>query len=134
MGDRHRADADAGRRRRGACASSARSCRALRRGAAERIRILYGGSVKPANAGELLAVDNVDGALVGGASLKAADFLAIADAYLGSAEPTDPAVAAPLRALRILRHVGLEMPSKACISADFKIGAALDACANEPGS
>ena len=43
-----------------------------------RIRILYGGSVKPSNAGELMAVANVDGALVGGASLKAADFLAIA--------------------------------------------------------
>ena len=37
------------------------------------MRILYGGSVKPANAKELLAVENVDGALVGGASLKAAD-------------------------------------------------------------
>ncbi len=45
------------------------------------MRILYGGSVKPANAGELMAVDNVDGALVGGASLKAADFLAICDTY-----------------------------------------------------
>jgi|SRR5581483_4324085 len=44
------------------------------------IRILYGGSVKPANAGELLRVDDVDGALVGGASLKADDFLAIARA------------------------------------------------------
>ena len=43
-----------------------------------RIRILYGGSVKPANARELMAVANVNGALVGGASLKAADFLAIA--------------------------------------------------------
>jgi triosephosphate isomerase len=43
-----------------------------------RIRILYGGSVKPSNARELMAVANVDGALVGGASLKAADFLAIA--------------------------------------------------------
>lgn len=41
-------------------------------------RILYGGSVKPANARELMAVANVNGALVGGASLKAADFLAIA--------------------------------------------------------
>jgi len=50
---------------------------------AKRIRLLYGGSCKPANAGELLAVDHVDGALVGGASLKAADFLAIAGAYLG---------------------------------------------------
>jgi triosephosphate isomerase (TIM) len=42
------------------------------------IRILYGGSVKPSNAAELMAVPNVNGALVGGASLKAADFLAIA--------------------------------------------------------
>lgn len=45
------------------------------------IRILYGGSVKPSNAKELMSVPNVDGALVGGASLKAADFLAIAAAY-----------------------------------------------------
>ena len=42
------------------------------------MRILYGGSVKPSNAAELMAVKNVNGALVGGASLKAADFLAIA--------------------------------------------------------
>jgi triosephosphate isomerase len=42
------------------------------------IRILYGGSVKPSNAAELMAVVNVNGALVGGASLKASDFLAIA--------------------------------------------------------
>ena len=48
---------------------------------AERTRILYGGSVKGENASGLLAEPNVDGALVGGASLKAADFLAIAAAY-----------------------------------------------------
>jgi triosephosphate isomerase len=42
------------------------------------VRILYGGSVKPDNAAEILAVEGVDGALVGGASLKAADFLSIA--------------------------------------------------------
>ena len=42
------------------------------------VRILYGGSVKPSNAAELMAVPHVNGALVGGASLKAADFLAIA--------------------------------------------------------
>jgi triosephosphate isomerase len=41
------------------------------------VRILYGGSVKPDNAAEILAVPNVDGALIGGASLRAADFLAI---------------------------------------------------------
>ena len=43
-----------------------------------RIRILYGGSVKPSNAAELMGIAEVNGALVGGASLKAADFLAIA--------------------------------------------------------
>jgi triosephosphate isomerase len=45
------------------------------------MRILYGGSVKPANARELMALSNVNGALVGGASLKAHDFLAIIAAY-----------------------------------------------------
>ena len=49
---------------------------------AKRTRILYGGSVKPSNARELLSIDNVNGALVGGASLKARDFLGIAEAYL----------------------------------------------------
>jgi triosephosphate isomerase (TIM) len=46
-----------------------------------KMRILYGGSVKPSNATELLGIENVDGALVGGASLKAVDFLAICEAY-----------------------------------------------------
>lgn len=45
------------------------------------VPILYGGSVKPSNAGELMAIDNVNGALVGGASLKAADFIGIIKAY-----------------------------------------------------
>ncbi|MEN3600205.1 triose-phosphate isomerase [Brucella abortus] len=45
------------------------------------LRLLYGGSVKPSNAAELLGVADVDGALVGGASLKAADFLAICETY-----------------------------------------------------
>jgi triosephosphate isomerase (TIM) len=49
----------------------------------EGIRILYGGSVRPANAPSLLSVPNVGGALVGGASLKAEDFLAIARAAPG---------------------------------------------------
>jgi triosephosphate isomerase len=52
-------------------------------GPGERMRILYGGSVKPGNAAELLSVNNVDGALVGGASLKAEDFLAICETYRG---------------------------------------------------
>jgi triosephosphate isomerase len=46
------------------------------------IRVLYGGSVKPDNAAGLLGAADVDGALVGGASLKAQDFLAIAKTYL----------------------------------------------------
>jgi len=46
-----------------------------------RMRILYGGSVKPSNARELLALPNVHGALVGGASLTAADFLGIINTY-----------------------------------------------------
>ena len=45
--------------------------------AAQRTRILYGGSVKAKNAPELFAQPDIDGALVGGASLKAEDFLAI---------------------------------------------------------
>jgi triosephosphate isomerase len=45
------------------------------------MRILYGGSVKPSNARELMSIQDVDGALVGGASLKAADFLGILEAY-----------------------------------------------------
>ena len=45
------------------------------------VRILYGGSVKPSNAAELMAVENVNGALVGGASLTAKDFLGIASVY-----------------------------------------------------
>ena len=49
--------------------------------AGQGVRILDGGSVKPGNAKELLGIDNVDGALVGGASLKADEFLAIAAVY-----------------------------------------------------
>jgi triosephosphate isomerase len=49
----------------------------LGQGEADAIRILYGGSVKPDNAETIMALPGVDGALVGGASLKAADFLTI---------------------------------------------------------
>lgn len=51
--------------------------------AAERIRIQYGGSVKPSNAAELLAMEDIDGALVGGASLTAESFAAIISAAAG---------------------------------------------------
>ncbi len=49
--------------------------------AGQGVRILYGGSVKPGNAKDLLGIANVDGALIGGASLKADEFLAIAAVY-----------------------------------------------------
>jgi triosephosphate isomerase (TIM) len=50
-------------------------------GYGDKIRILYGGSVKPGNAEELMGVDDVDGALVGGASLSSTEFMAIAGVY-----------------------------------------------------
>ena len=62
---------------RGPCPYTGAAGRTVRRRGAMAIRILYGGSVKPANAAEIMALAGVDGALVGGASLKAADFLAI---------------------------------------------------------
>jgi triosephosphate isomerase len=52
----------------------------MRGGTADELRVLYGGSVKPANAGELLSLPDVDGALVGGASLDPADFAGIVEA------------------------------------------------------
>jgi len=58
-----------------------RLARLIGKDEAAKVRILYGGSVKPANAEELMAVANVDGALVGGASLKAADFVGIIKVY-----------------------------------------------------
>ncbi|MGB5810051.1 MAG: triose-phosphate isomerase [Polyangiales bacterium] len=53
---------------------------------AESVRVLYGGSVKPSNAEELLAQPDVDGALVGGASLSTENFIPIIDAGVGRAE------------------------------------------------
>lgn len=50
-------------------------------GSGNKVRILYGGSVKPANALELLTIEDVDGTLIGGASLKASEFMAIAGIY-----------------------------------------------------
>jgi triosephosphate isomerase len=50
-------------------------------GSGRNTRILYGGSVNPGNARDLLSVEDVDGALVGGASLNADEFLAIASVY-----------------------------------------------------
>ena len=55
-------------------------------GAGQRVRILYGGSVKPSNAAEIFAIADVDGALVGGASLKASDFVPIVAAAAAAAQ------------------------------------------------
>ena len=52
-------------------------------GVADRMRVLYGGSMKPGNAGELMAQPDIDGGLIGGASLKPADFTAIMEAASG---------------------------------------------------
>jgi triosephosphate isomerase len=60
--------------------------RSLGTAVADAVRVLYGGSVTPANAAELMSRDDVDGALVGGASLVAADFLAI----VAAASPPSP--------------------------------------------
>ena len=81
LGDRHRAAPRRRRRRRRSTPTSAAGC-AERFGAARptAIRIQYGGSVKPDNADELMAEPDIDGALVGGASLEADDFVAIVKA------------------------------------------------------
>ena len=55
----------------------------------EKLRILYGGSVKGSNAAEIFAVPDVDGALVGGASLTAADFLPIVEAAAAAQAPAE---------------------------------------------
>ena len=54
------------------------------------MRVLYGGSVKPTNAADILMIANVDGALVGGASLGAEDFLGICSAYAGLSRENPP--------------------------------------------
>ena len=71
-----------------------RHCLVMRLGAAgKEVRILYGGSVKPSNAREILAVPEVGGALIGGASLKATDFEAIVNAVSKRAESSLAALA-----------------------------------------
>ena len=66
------------------CAAIRSAIAAFSPAAAQSIRILYGGSLKPSNARELLTVANVDGALVGGASLKATDFYGFLSVYSGT--------------------------------------------------
>ena len=77
LGDRHRQGRDARAGAGGDRASSARSSATRRPAAAAVVRVLYGGSVDADNAAELLALPDVDGALVGGASLDAESFARI---------------------------------------------------------
>jgi triosephosphate isomerase len=68
-----------------------RRCLEVRLGAeGGAVRILYGGSVNPSNSREILALPEVGGALIGGASLKAADF----EAIIGAVSKTEPSLAA----------------------------------------
>ena len=64
------------------CANVRRVVEDLRRGAGDQVRIQYGGSVKPVNAQELLAQPDIDGALVGGASLDPVQFARVVQAAL----------------------------------------------------
>ena len=84
LGDRHRARGHGGAGAGGDRASSARSWGTAAPRRPSSVRILYGGSVKPENAAELLALPDVDGALVGGASLEAESFARIVLAATGS--------------------------------------------------
>ena len=99
-------------RRRRRSSSSATWCAARDEDAAERIRIVYGGSVKPDNAAELIAQPDIDGALVGGASLDPDDFAAIVAAAreragAGTCPPGPAALPVPSLALVILDGWGL---------------------------
>ena len=77
LGDRHRQDPDPLAKSREMHAAHPRPGSSRYGSAGTQIRILYGGSVKASNAAEIFAIADVDGALVGGASLKAADFMPI---------------------------------------------------------
>ena len=79
LGDRHRQDRDA-RPGAGGVLVHPRAGRQPRQGRRRAGRVVYGGSCKPDNAAELLALEDVDGALVGGASLDPGDFAAIVEA------------------------------------------------------
>ena len=82
MGHRHRQDGDAATGR-GSARLHPRADRGRDAKIAALVRIQYGGSVKAANAAELFSMPNVDGGLIGGASLKAEEFLAIVAAARG---------------------------------------------------
>ena len=87
LGDRHRPGRHARAGAGGDRASCARSSQGFDKAAGEQVRVLYGGSLKPDNAAELLALPDVDGALVGGARLDPASFAAI----VGGARAPDDA-------------------------------------------
>ena len=90
LGDRHRQGSDRRRDRRNARARFALAWWSATARPARQMRILYGGSVKASNAEEIFAIADVDGALVGGASLKAADFMPIVAAAAAAVEGRKP--------------------------------------------
>ena len=82
LGHRHRPDRHGDGCQRGRFDDPRHPGRDVWSGTAEAIRILYGGSVKPDNIKELMAYPDIDGALVGGASLKAETFMPIVRYYV----------------------------------------------------
>ncbi len=111
LGDRHRAASRRRSRRRRRSRSSARSWPTATSRRPSSVRILYGGSVKPENAAELLALPDVDGALVGGASLEAESFAAIVAAAGAMTLPPGPAsLPARCACLIVLDGWGLAEP------------------------
>jgi len=77
LGHRNRQNGHVADRRRGACGDSREVAKVLGQPTADAVRILYGGSVKPDNAASLMAEEEIDGALVGGASLDPQSFAKI---------------------------------------------------------
>ena len=110
LGDRHRQDGHAGAGPGGDRVRAGAGRRPRSRPAAERVRILYGGSVNAANAAELLGQPDVDGALVGGASLDPAEFAAIVAAAPDEHRAEAADLPLPSVALVVLDGWGLAPP------------------------
>ena len=95
LGDRHRQDPDDARKSRKCMPRSAQRLASASATAGAQVRILYGGLGQSLNAAEIFAIADVDGALVGGASLKAADFMPIVAAARQPVEGRAPSPKSP---------------------------------------